>query len=129
MTEQIVTTAKEYFEQYPKEEVIYMTTDGQIFLSANRHDAQNHQRAMKDGEITAVRRRDVFAEAKVVKLSDEEEAELAELEALRLKQEEEDAAAEEEARVKAEEDDKAKVAFSEEAKPIADVINAKTKKK
>jgi membrane protein involved in colicin uptake len=107
MSEQLKAKAKEYFEQYPKEEIIYITSDGQVFLSANRHDGQNHQRSLKEGEITPVRRSNVMEGSGTVKLSDEEEDDLAELERLRLQAEEEAKAADEEARLKAEEEAKA----------------------
>jgi hypothetical protein len=86
MTQQLKEKALDYFEQYPKEEVIYITTDGQVFLSANRHDAWNHQVSLKEGALTPVRRRDV-AQDSVTALTDEEEKELAELEKLRKEKE------------------------------------------
>lgn len=44
MTEELKAKAKQYFEAYPKEEVIHFTTDGQAFLNKNLNDAVNHQR-------------------------------------------------------------------------------------
>lgn len=36
--------AQQYFDAYPDAAVIYVTSDGQVFLTSNHHDAQNHQR-------------------------------------------------------------------------------------
>jgi hypothetical protein len=32
-----------YFEAYPNEEVIHITSDGTVFLNKNMHDGKNHQ--------------------------------------------------------------------------------------
>lgn len=50
ITDEQRATANEYFEAYPTEEKIHMTTDGQVFLDANHGDAVNHQRRIKEGE-------------------------------------------------------------------------------
>lgn len=44
MKPELKEKAQQYFDAYPNEDVIHMTTDGQVFLNANHQDAAVHQR-------------------------------------------------------------------------------------
>jgi hypothetical protein len=44
MDQEVKKLAKQYFEAYPKEDTLFITTDNQVFLTSNRGDAVNHQR-------------------------------------------------------------------------------------
>lgn len=50
ITETHKATAKEYFEANPSEEVIHISTDGQVFFQKNYNDGVNHQRRLDAGE-------------------------------------------------------------------------------
>ncbi len=43
MTEHQRKTAEQYFEAYPEESVLHITSDGQVFLNSGANDAKNHQ--------------------------------------------------------------------------------------
>lgn len=47
--------AKKYSKVYPNEQVFHITTDYQVFLSASKSHALNHQRTLKNGEITTIK--------------------------------------------------------------------------
>jgi hypothetical protein len=49
-TEKHKATAKEYFEANPSENVVHITTDGQVFFQKNQSDAVNHQRRINEKE-------------------------------------------------------------------------------
>jgi len=39
---------KPYIESYPGQKRFHITTDGQVFLDANHHDAMHHQKSLKE---------------------------------------------------------------------------------
>lgn len=43
MSEKLKALADEYFAAYPEEQVLYISSDGQVFLKKNHSDAVNHQ--------------------------------------------------------------------------------------
>ena len=45
--------AEEYFKAYPKADVIYVTSDGQVFLQSNHSDAVTHQTHLTRQDPTA----------------------------------------------------------------------------
>lgn len=47
--EQLKALANDYFGAYPEEDVLYISSDGQVFLKKNQSDAVNHQ-ARIDGK-------------------------------------------------------------------------------
>lgn len=53
MTNRQKEIAKQYFDAYPAETVLHVTSDGQVFLSANHADAVNHQTHLKFSDVTA----------------------------------------------------------------------------
>jgi len=70
--------AKQYFKSYPNEEVLYISTDGQVFLQANHHEAADHQRKIDEKTtLQMVRRKDVIVpvELSVDEGSEDEEQE------------------------------------------------------
>lgn len=44
--EQLEKLIDQYFEAYPEEKILLITSDGQVFLLGNKSDAQNHQSAL-----------------------------------------------------------------------------------
>ena len=49
-TEQHKATAKEYFHSNPSENVVYISSDGQVFFQKNYNDALNHQRRIDENQ-------------------------------------------------------------------------------
>jgi len=49
-TEQHKATAKEYFDSNPSENVVHISSDGQVFFQKNYNDAVTHQRRIDDKE-------------------------------------------------------------------------------
>lgn len=45
--------AQQYFDVYPKADVIYVTSDGQIFMQSNHNDAVTHQNHLTRQDPTA----------------------------------------------------------------------------
>jgi hypothetical protein len=45
-SEQILDTLDQYFGAYPDEQIIHLSSDGQVFLQANYNDGVNHQRSL-----------------------------------------------------------------------------------
>lgn len=59
-TEKQREVAKEYFEAYPSEGVIHISSDGQAFFQNNYNDAFNHQRRIDETQkLTSVYRKDL----------------------------------------------------------------------
>jgi len=53
-------TAKAYFATSPSENVIHITSDGQVFFHRNYNDASNHQNRIKPGErLVTIYRKDI----------------------------------------------------------------------
>lgn len=113
MSKLIHTAALAVFAQYPKEDVVYVTEDGNAFLEHAKQLAQNHARQAGLPEPVKVLRGAKAEVAKAVAtqsdgLSEAERRADAEAEASRKKLEDDkaatDAAAEEEAKAKADAD-------------------------
>jgi hypothetical protein len=45
--------AAQYFTDYPGERVLHITSDGQVFLNANKGDGVNHQRELNKVDAEA----------------------------------------------------------------------------
>lgn len=69
---------QKYFEAYPTEHVIHITTDGQVFLQSNYNDAVNHQRQFtaKDGskKLETISRKNLEAMLKKAKETEDNKA-------------------------------------------------------
>ena len=52
-TELQKATAKEYFDAYPTEDVMHITSDGQCFLTKNFNDGVSHQRRIDPNQTIA----------------------------------------------------------------------------
>lgn len=64
MSEELKATAEKYFEAYPKEDVLHITSDGQVFLAANHNDAKNHQlRLDASVPLTTIWRKEIGLQA------------------------------------------------------------------
>lgn len=50
MTDKHKETAKKYFQNNPVEDVLHISTDGQVFFQKNYNDAVNHQRRIAASE-------------------------------------------------------------------------------
>ncbi len=138
----------EYFDNYPNADVIFVATDGNVFLKENMHDGFNHQKQFTeknpDDKLIPVYRNDpsdfsnedfekeqAAAEAERLRIEQEEAEKAAEAERVRI-QEEEDAKAAEEERVRIQDEENAKAAEAAEAEasktPEADKTKAASAK-
>lgn len=58
--------AEEYFKAYPKDDVLHISEDGQVFLQKNYNDAVNHQRRINPkSKLTTIYRNDLIEKAPV----------------------------------------------------------------
>lgn len=66
--------AKQYFGAYENEDTIHITSDGQVFLPANSHDAYNHQRSIDESKkVVTISRKQLNDDGTVDGLDDETE--------------------------------------------------------
>lgn len=74
MENQKLELAKQYFEAYPNEEVVFISSDNQVFLQKNQHDGYNHQRSIDPvATLLKVLRKQVFPLAAGLDLDENEE--------------------------------------------------------
>lgn len=60
MSDELKATAEKYFEAYPNEDVLFITSDGQVFLNSNSNDARVHQGNIdKNQSVTTIYRKDL----------------------------------------------------------------------
>lgn len=63
--EELEATLKSYFESYPGENELLITSDGQVFLRKNANDAHNHQLRIDDKQQVKTYHRDEPADEDV----------------------------------------------------------------
>lgn len=54
-TDPLVVLAMQYAAYYPNNSAFHITSDGQVFLSGDLSDAQNHQRTLGVGEVRTIK--------------------------------------------------------------------------
>lgn len=56
--------AEEYFNAYPKEDVLHISDDGQVFLQSNFNDGVNHQRRIEPkNKLATIYRKELIEKA------------------------------------------------------------------